>query len=79
MLVNEVPAAILLTGINMPDHAAQFTTLAKEIRYQVTPHVACLSAQDCQNLKQLVEHLVDVFVNKEECSSDVRNPQDYWI
>lgn len=68
--VNEVPTAALLTGINMPDHAAQFTTLAKEIKRYISPHVVCLSPQDCQNLKQLVENVVDAFVNKTCESSD---------
>lgn len=68
--VSEVPAAALLTGINMPDHAAQFDTLAKEIKTKVTPHVTCLYSEDCQNLKQLIENMVNAFVNVSEDSSD---------
>lgn len=74
--VNEVPVATILTGINMPDHAAQFGTLVTELKYQVTPHVASLKAQDCQNLKNLVENMVDQFVNvieNDDESEDVRN------
>lgn len=70
--VSEIPAAALLTGINMPDHAAQFETLAREIKEKVSPHVTCLYSEDCQNLKQLIENMVDAFVNvSEESSEDV--------
>lgn len=61
--VSEIPAAALLTGINMPDHAAQFETLARDIKERVSPHVTCLYSEDCQNLKQLIENMIDSFVN----------------
>lgn len=67
----EIPAAALLTGVNMPDHAAQFEALAREIKRRVTPHVICLHSEDCQNLKQLIENMVDGFVNAREDSEDV--------
>lgn len=60
----EIPAAALLTGINMPDHIAQFTTLVQQIRQDVSPHVACVYSQDCQNIKCLVEHIINQFINK---------------
>lgn len=68
--VGEIPAAALLTGINMPDHAAEFETLAKNIKEMVSPHVTCLYSEDCQNLKQLIENMVDSFVNATEDSSE---------
>lgn len=68
--VREIPAASLLTGINMPDHAAQFETLARDIKQKVTPHVTCLYSEDCQNLKQLIENMIDAFVNVPDDSSD---------
>lgn len=66
----EIPAAALLTGINMPDHRAQFTALSKQIKEQVSPHVACLYGQDCQNLKYLVENMINQFVNDDRCADD---------
>lgn len=64
--VNEIPSAALLTGINMPDHGAQFRTLTKQIRRQITPHVVCLYSQDCQNVKSLVENMIGQFINVTE-------------
>lgn len=68
--VSEIPAAALLTGINMPDHAAQFETLARELTEKVSPHVTCMYSEDCQNLKQLIENMIDAFVNTTDDSSE---------
>lgn len=65
-----VPTAALLTGVNMPDHAAQFSSLYKQIKQTVTPHVACLYTQDCQNIKSLVENMMDQFINMDYDSID---------
>uniref|UniRef100_A0A1Y1MP20 Origin recognition complex subunit 3 n=3 Tax=Photinus pyralis TaxID=7054 RepID=A0A1Y1MP20_PHOPY len=62
--VTEVPTKTLLTGINMPDHVALFSTLCKEIKKSVTPHIAVLHTEHCSTLKNLVESAVDQFVNK---------------
>jgi hypothetical protein len=34
-----VPTAVLLTGVNSPDHAAMFRTLAAHIEADLTEHV----------------------------------------
>lgn len=62
--VTEIPAATLLMGINMPDHSAQFSALSDVIKREITPHVATLHAQDCPNVKHLVENMVSQFVNE---------------
>lgn len=62
--VSEIPTAALLTGINMPDHVAQFTTLMKKITQDVSPHVACIYSQDCQNIKSCIENMINQFINK---------------
>ncbi|KAJ8918404.1 hypothetical protein NQ315_008100 [Exocentrus adspersus] len=63
--VEEIPTAALLTGINMPDHRAQFLTLSNQIKETVSPHVACLYSQDCQSIKCLMEHMIRQFINNE--------------
>ncbi|RZC34411.1 origin recognition complex subunit 3 [Asbolus verrucosus] len=68
--VTEVPAAALLTGINMPDHSAQFKTLKKEVKEHISPHVATLNGEDCQNLKYLVENMINQLIKDENQSSD---------
>ncbi|XP_018563187.1 origin recognition complex subunit 3 isoform X2 [Anoplophora glabripennis] len=54
----------------MPDHGAQFLTLSKQIQKTISPHVACLSSQNCQSIKYLMEHMINQFINKGEYSSD---------
>lgn len=62
-VVQEIPAAVLLTGINMPDHVAQFVSLSKKIKKVVSPHVIIIQSQNCQNLKLFIENMVYQFVN----------------
>lgn len=69
--ITEIPSAVLLTGINMPDHEAQFKTLGRKITDDVTPHVVYLHSQHCSNMKNLVENMVGQFVNvSNDCSFD---------
>lgn len=68
--VTEIPTAVLLTGINMPDHGVQFGTLKHEINDCVTPHVAVLNGEDCQNLKYLVGTLVNQLMKSSDSDSD---------
>ncbi|CAH1997447.1 unnamed protein product [Acanthoscelides obtectus] len=63
--VEEIPTAALLTGINMPDHAAQFSTLINKIQQNETPHVACLYSQDCVNIKNMIENMINKLMNSE--------------
>lgn len=64
-IVNEIPTAALFTGINMPDHGAQFASLSKQLK-ETTPHVAYLQSQDCQNIKYFMENMINEFVNGDE-------------
>lgn len=59
-----IPTAALLTGVNMPDHAAQFSSLCKQVKQMVSPHVACLYSQNCQSIKNLIENMMDQFINQ---------------
>ncbi|XP_066152225.1 origin recognition complex subunit 3 isoform X2 [Euwallacea fornicatus] len=62
---DEIPAAALLTGINMPDHEAQFKNLDKLLKDRITPHVALLRSQQCGKLKNLIESMIGQFLNNE--------------
>lgn len=63
-----IPTLALLTGINTEDNVEQFSTLAREIQNDITPHVAVLSAQDCTSVKALMENTVSQFVNPDNDS-----------
>lgn len=66
-----VPTAALLTGVNMPDHAAQFSSLCKQIQKTVSPHVVCLYSQECQNIKNLMENMMDNFINMNHMDNEM--------
>ncbi|XP_034256218.1 origin recognition complex subunit 3 [Thrips palmi] len=71
----EIPAATLLTGVNMPDHTSLFATLSKSIQQQATPHVATLWARDCSSLKATVERMCSQFMLV-PTSDDANDSQD---
>jgi len=53
--VRAIPTAVLLTGVNMPDHNKILTTLVKRLK-AITPHISVL--QSGQNTKQLITNIV---------------------
>nr|CAH7723359.1 unnamed protein product [Callosobruchus chinensis] len=69
----EIPTAALLTGINMPDHGAQFSTLINQIKQTETPHVVCLQSQDCTHIKNMMENMISKFIN---CDSPLENEDE---
>lgn len=60
--VSEIQTAVLLTGINLPDYAVQFTSFSKKIQKSITPHVVCLQPENCQTVKSLVENVVYEYI-----------------
>ncbi|KAJ7392658.1 Origin recognition complex subunit 3 [Desmophyllum pertusum] len=46
-VIQEIPTAALITGVNMPDHDVIFSQLATELNSHVTPFVALLRSKDC--------------------------------
>ncbi|KAK3914880.1 Origin recognition complex subunit 3 [Frankliniella fusca] len=58
----EIPAATLLTGVNMPDHSSLFSTLSKKVSHSCSPHVATLWSRDCSSLKASVERMCSQFM-----------------
>ncbi|RXG51895.1 Origin recognition complex subunit 3 [Armadillidium vulgare] len=47
----DIPAACLVTGVNMPDHNTLFDNLTSVIKETVSPHIARLAPSDMQQLK----------------------------
>nr|CAI5833367.1 unnamed protein product [Callosobruchus analis] len=66
----EIPTAALLTGINMPDHAAQFAALINQLKQTETPHVVCLQSQECTHIKNMMENMISKFINADSLIED---------
>ncbi|XP_047365603.1 origin recognition complex subunit 3 isoform X3 [Vespa velutina] len=62
---NEIPTAMLLTGINVPDHAKLFQKIVVQLR-TLTMHVAILWSKDSNNIKNIVSDTVFQLINKKE-------------
>jgi hypothetical protein len=45
----EVSTAVLITGVNMPDHAVLYERLERQIHQHCTPYVVLLRARDCNS------------------------------
>ncbi|EFN63928.1 Origin recognition complex subunit 3 [Camponotus floridanus] len=65
----EIPTAILLTGVNVPDHTTLFDTAISKLS-EITSHVAMLWSKDCNNLKNIIEDTIYQFIQKSK-SDDV--------
>lgn len=68
---DSIPTAAILTGINLPDHAALFKTIQNEIETNHTPYIAILQSDKCSSLKSVVENMVHQIINN--TSAEVRS------
>ncbi|ETN59932.1 origin recognition complex subunit 3 [Anopheles darlingi] len=60
-----LPTAILLTGINQPDHLSQFRNLSEHIRNKSLSYVVILQSWDCSGIKQAIESMVGGFMEQQ--------------
>ncbi|XP_015115141.1 origin recognition complex subunit 3 isoform X2 [Diachasma alloeum] len=60
--LGEIATAILLTGVNLPDHEVLFGKLAAKIS-TVTEHIAVIQSRDSGNMKNLTEETVFQLIN----------------
>lgn len=65
------PVAVLLTGINQPDHYDQFEMLSEKICENQNVRSTILMSRDASTLKSAIEHLVSGFI-----SDDVAEDSD---
>uniref|UniRef100_A0A0C9RZS3 Origin recognition complex subunit 3 n=1 Tax=Fopius arisanus TaxID=64838 RepID=A0A0C9RZS3_9HYME len=69
--LGEIATAILLTGVNLPDHDVLFSKLASKIS-TITEHIAIIPSRDSGNMKSLTEETVFQLINK---SSEKERPE----
>ncbi|XP_043251601.1 origin recognition complex subunit 3 [Colletes gigas] len=63
-LENEIPTAIVLTGINVPDHAVMFTRIISKLQ-PISNHIAVLWNRDSTNIRSIVEETIYQLMNHE--------------
>lgn len=68
------PVAVLLTGINQPDHYEQFEMLSDKICEREHVRSTILMSRDASSLKSAIEHLVSGFIGDD--SADHSGDED---
>ena len=56
--IGEIPTAVLITGVNTPDHSVMFSNLDSMLKSKVTPLVARILTKDCSRISTLIASLV---------------------
>lgn len=64
------PVAVLLTGINQPDHYEQFEILCEKICENENVRSTTIQSRDASSLKSAIEHLVSGFISDEFVTHD---------
>ncbi|XP_078379446.1 origin recognition complex subunit 3-like isoform X2 [Oculina patagonica] len=73
-VIQEIPTAALITGVNMPDHDVIFSQLATELNSQVTPFVALLRSKDCAVMKATMKSVISQFIGHDVQDEDDPSP-----
>ena len=68
-LENEIQTAILLTGVNVPDHAIMFERIISKLG-PITEHVAVIWNRDSNNVRTIVEESVSQLMNVGNVNED---------
>ncbi|XP_076621406.1 origin recognition complex subunit 3 [Colletes latitarsis] len=63
-LENEIHTAIVLTGINVPDHAIMFTRIISKLQ-PISKHIAVLWNRDSNNIRSILEETIYQLMNHE--------------
>ncbi|XP_012283310.1 origin recognition complex subunit 3 isoform X2 [Orussus abietinus] len=72
----DIPTAILLTGVNLPDHKVLFDKVSSELE-TITPYIARVWSRDSGNVKSMTEEAVYQLINshREDEDTMVRKSQ----
>ncbi|XP_076287775.1 origin recognition complex subunit 3 [Lasioglossum baleicum] len=68
-LENEIQTAIVLTGVNVPDHAIMFTRIVSTLE-PITKHTAVIWSRDSNNIKNIMEETIYQLLNNDETSEE---------
>ncbi|XP_065339702.1 origin recognition complex subunit 3 [Cloeon dipterum] len=80
--INEIPTAVVLTGINLPDHAVIFEAVEKKLIEDISPHVVLLSSRTCSTARHLFGQILnqcqfgdsEMEIESAEDSDDIETP-----
>ncbi|XP_018394977.1 PREDICTED: origin recognition complex subunit 3 [Cyphomyrmex costatus] len=64
---HEIATAVLLTGVNVPDHTTLFDTVTSKLS-KITPHLAMICSRNCNSVKNIIEDTVYQFIHQTSSS-----------
>ncbi|XP_011641355.1 origin recognition complex subunit 3 [Pogonomyrmex barbatus] len=70
----EIATAILLTGVNVPDHCILFDTIVSSLS-KITSHIAMVWSRECNNLKTIIQETVYQLVYNSNDDCKIRKSQ----
>eukprot|EP00049_Salpingoeca_infusionum_P006213 m.103240 g.103240 ORF g.103240 m.103240 type:complete len:868 (-) comp13231_c0_seq9:1206-3809(-) len=68
--VKEVPVAVLMSGINVPDHDSLFDAFVQHVKNNASPHVALLKSRNCTGMQGLMKQLIHELFNLDKQTDD---------
>ncbi|KAL6255109.1 hypothetical protein P5V15_013441 [Pogonomyrmex californicus] len=71
---HEIATAILLTGVNVPDHCILFDTIVSSLS-KITSHIAVVWSRECNNLKTIIQETVYQLVYNSNDDCKIRKSQ----
>ncbi|XP_032238004.2 origin recognition complex subunit 3 isoform X2 [Nematostella vectensis] len=74
-VIREIPTAVLITGVNMPDHDIIFSQLVTDLSL-VTPYTAVMKSKDCTAMKSTMKNMMVQFMDCEiDDDEEIRSPR----
>ncbi|CAG5121530.1 unnamed protein product [Candidula unifasciata] len=61
--IEEILTAVLITGVNTPDHDIMFSNLDSMLKVKVTPLVARIKSTDCSRVATLIKNIFQQLAN----------------
>ncbi|CAL1532782.1 unnamed protein product, partial [Lymnaea stagnalis] len=74
--ISEIPTAVLITGVNTPDHEVMFSNLGNMLKLNVTPLVARIFTRDSSRITTLIRSIVLQLTNVSGFGDDDTDRED---
>lgn len=70
---NEIPTALFLTGVNVPDHDSLFRELGRYFRKTLSPYFVNLHSKECGSLKDIIRAVVASLMGLKQIDDEARD------
>ncbi|XP_029656377.1 origin recognition complex subunit 3 isoform X1 [Octopus sinensis] len=60
----EIPTAVLFTGVNTPDHTVMFSNLRTNLQQKISPLVASLTSKTCTTIRNIIQQVLGQIIHQ---------------